>query len=254
MAGRRWRAVVGGIGEVFITIGVVLVLFVVWQLGFVAIVDSNAQIGVVSQLEAQFAAGGEGLPDIPLTSPGGTATDPGGTSGTTGTTGNTGPKVTLEDGKVFAILRVPRLGGPGWARPIYEGVGLPTLAKGLGRYPDTALPGAIGNFAVAGHRAGHGNPLINIDAIRDGDVMVVETRSGYAVYRAQRHTIVPPTSVDVVAAVPQKPGVKPTEAWFTLTSCDPRFSSTNRYIVFAKLERVIPRAEGLPADLLADPR
>ena len=245
MAGRRWRAVVGGIGEVFITIGVVLVLFVVWQLGFVAIVDSNAQRGVVSQLEAQFAAGGEGLPEIPLT-PGGTTTDPGGATNT--------PKVTLEDGKVFAILRVPRLGGPGWARPIYEGVGLPTLAKGLGRYPDTALPGAIGNFAVAGHRAGHGNPLINIDAIREGDVMVVETRSGYAVYRAQRHTIVPPTSVDVVAAVPQKPGVKPTEAWFTLTSCDPRFSSTNRYIVFAKLERVIPRAEGLPADLLADPR
>jgi len=247
VAGRRWRAVVGGIGELFITVGVVLVLFVVWQLGYVAVVDSRAQLGVVAEGEAQFAAGGASLPDIPLQS------DPTATGGAGGTA-STAPKVTLEDGRVFAILRVPRLGGPTWARPIYEGVGLPVLAKGLGRYPNTALPGAIGNFAVAGHRAGHGNPLIDIDAIRNGDVMIVETRAGWVVYRAQRHTIVPPTSVDVVAAVPQKPGVKPTEAWFTLTSCDPRFSSTNRYIVFAKLERVIPRAEGLPADLLADPR
>ena len=56
MAGRRWRAVVGGIGELFITVGVVLVLFVVWQLGYVAVVDSRAlQRGMAESLDGGVA-------------------------------------------------------------------------------------------------------------------------------------------------------------------------------------------------------
>lgn len=66
--------------------------------------------------------------------------------------------------------------------------------------------------------------------------------------RAQRHIIVRPSATDVTAPVPQQPGVEPTQAWLTLTSCDPRFGSTNRYVVFATLERVIARSDGLPAD------
>ena len=93
---------------------------------------------------------------------------------------------------MFAILRIPRLGA-GWAKPVYEGISLDVLAKGLGHYPNTQLPGQVGNIAIAGHRAGHGNPLINIDAIQTGDVLVIETRDAYLVYRAVRHTIVPPT-------------------------------------------------------------
>ena len=133
-------------------------------------------------------------------------------------------------------------------------MGASTLAKGLGHYPDSQLPGQVGNTAIAGHRAGHGNPLIDIDAIKPGDVMVVETRDAYAVYRAERSQIVPPTQVDVIAPVPGQPNATPTTAYLTLTSCDPRFGSTNRFIVHASLERVIPRAEGLPPELLADPR
>ncbi len=174
------------------------------------------------------------------------------------TAGQPGPGTpvgpTLQDGKVFAILRIPRLGGPTWAKPIYEGVDLATLAKGLGRYPGTALPGQLGNFAVAGHRAGHGNPLIDIDAIQAGDTMVVETRDAYAVYRAERHVVVPPRKIDVIASVPERATAQATAAYLTVTSCDPRYASTNRYVVFATLDRVIPRAQGLPANLLADPR
>lgn len=235
-AGRR---VVGIVGELLITAGVLLLLFVVWELGFVAVVDGRAQAGVVEQLEQDFAALTAGP------SPSATPTAPGPPGAPAGPT--------LQDGKVFAILRVPRLGGPTWAKPIYEGVAASTLAKGLGRYPQGALPGQTGNFAVAGHRAGHGNPLTDIDAIRAGDVMVVETRQGYAVYRADRHIIVPPTGVDVLAPVPQRPGAVPTAAYLTLTSCDPRFASTNRYVVVGRLERVVPRGQPLPAELLADP-
>lgn len=230
----RVRATIGVVGELSITLGVLLLLFVVWQLGYVGVVESNNQAGIVSGLEQQFDAphpvdGGSPTTSAPLT-----AAD-------------------LTDGSVFAVLRIPRLGGPTWAKPVLQGVGLDVLAKGLGHYPQTQLPGEVGNVSIAGHRAGHGNPLINIDAIKPGDVMVLETRDGWYVYRAVRSEIVPPTTVEVLAPVPGQPGVTPTQAWFTLTSCDPRYGSTNRYIVFSHLEQTIPRAQGLPEGLLADP-
>ncbi|MGV1007654.1 MAG: class E sortase [Dermatophilaceae bacterium] len=227
----RTRVAVGVTGEVLITVGVLLLLFVVWELGYVAVVDNRAQAGVVGELEQQFSQ--PTLPPDASVSP---------------------DSDQLTDGSVFAILRVPRLGGSTWAKPIYEGVDARTLAKGLGHYPSTQLPGQIGNFAIAGHRAGHGNPLIDIDAIRPGDVMVVETREAYDVYRAERSLIVPPTQLDVIAPVPGQPGVVPTQAYLTVTSCEPRFGSTNRFIVHAVLDHVIARSEGLPAQLLADPR
>ena len=232
----RFRATVGVVGELSITLGVVLLLFVVWQLGFVGVVESHNQAGIVSGLEQQFDAPHPGGSGSPTTSPPAPLTP-----------------ADLADGSVFAILRIPRLGGPTWAKPVLQGVGLDVLAKGLGHYTQTQLPGEVGNVAIAGHRAGHGNPLIDIDAIKPGDVMVLETLDGWYVYRAVRSEIVPPTTVDVLAPVPTQPGATPTQAWFTLTSCDPRYGSTNRYIVFSHLEQTIPRAQGLPGGLLADP-
>lgn len=244
-AGGGWRSVVGVVGELLITAGMVLVLFVVWELGYVAVVTAREQDTVVTALEKEFA---EAIAEQPA--PGAP-----GTPGTPVAPGASGaPAPSLQDGKIFAILRIPRLGGSTWAKPIYEGIGLDILAKGIGHYPSKTPAGGIGNFAIAGHRAGHGNPLIDIDTLRAGDAIVIETREGYVVYRVDRHMIVPPTRIDVVAPVPEKPGATPTEAWLTLTSCDPRYAGKNRYIVFAKLERSIPRSAGLPTDALVDPR
>lgn len=225
----RVRTAVSVVGELLVTAGVVLLLFVVWQLGYVALVDSRAQASAVGDLEQQFS----GAVFAPATGPDATA---------------------LQDGQVFAILRIPRLGGPDWAKPVFEGVSEATLAKGLGRYPTTQLPGQIGNSAIAGHRAGHGNPLIDIDSIQPGDVMVVETRDGYAVYRAERSVIVAPNRMDVIAPVPGRFGEVPTQAYLTLTSCEPRFGSTSRFVVHGRLERFVPRSEGLSPDLLAAPK
>ena len=55
------------------------------------------------------------------------------------------------------------------------------MSEGIGHYPDTHLPGEVGNVGLAGHRAGHGNPLIDIDTIRPGDAIVVETNESYSV-------------------------------------------------------------------------
>ena len=241
------RAVVGTVGELAITAGVLLLLFVVWELGVVGFTTNRAQAATVDTLERQFALPTPTTPSTPSTPSTSSTMDTPTASPTTSAAVPVPPP-----GDAFAILRIPRLGAS-WAKPVYQGVGLDVLAKGIGHYPDTQLPGQVGNAAFAGHRAGHGNPLIDIDTIRPGDAIVVETADTYVIYRADRSEIVPPTDVNVLAPVPDQPGVAPTEAWLTLTSCEPKYGSTNRFIVFAKLDRSVPRAEGLPADVLAAP-
>lgn len=227
---RAVRTVVGVVGELLISAGLVILLYVVWTLFWVGAIEGGKQADVVAAMEQQFSV------VAPSASPSGPPTV------------STVPLT----GQVYAILRIPRL-GTGWAKPVYEGVGLDVLAKGVGHYPTSNQPGEVGNVAIAGHRAGHGNPLIDIDAIRDGDRLIIETREGYFVYRVQRHKIVPPSDWAVIAPVPERPGEKPTERWFTLTSCEPRYGSLNRYIVFSLLEASFTRAQGLPAEYLADP-
>jgi sortase A len=224
------RTTIGVVGELAITAGVVLLLFVVWQLGYVAVTTNRAQAATVESLERQF--GGQ------------TPTPIGPTAAPT--------SAPAPSGNAYAILRIPRLGA-GWAKPVYQGVGADVLAEGIGHYPETQSPGAVGNAGFAGHRAGHGNPLIDIDTLRPGDAIVVETADAYVVYRTVRSEIVPPTDVRVLAPVPEQPGATPTEAWLTLTSCEPKYGSSNRYIVFARLERSVPRDQGPPADALAAP-
>ena len=246
---RAIRSVVGVVGELAITAGVVLLLFVVWQLGVVGITAKRAQAATVDSLERRFAG------TQPTSPPATGATAPAQSVTTAPTPNPTSPATTSQPppaGDAFAILRIPRLGA-GWAKPVYQGVGATVLADGIGHYPDTQLPGAVGNIGLAGHRAGHGNPLIDIDTIRPGDAIVVETTDEYAVYRAVRSEIVPPSDIQVLAPVPEQPAATPTEAWLTLTSCEPKYGSTNRFIVFAKLDRPVPRAEGPPTDALARP-
>lgn len=232
------RRTIGVIGELCLTVGVLLVLFIVWQIGFVGVVDGRRQAEVVQGLEKSFAAA-PASPSAPIGAP-------------TSASGRA-PPPTASAGTAFAVLRIPRLGGPDWAKPVYEGVGVDVLARGLGRYPASQAPGQVGNLAIAGHRSGHGNPLIDIDAIQPGDAMVVETADGYYVYRAVRHEIVEADRSDVIAPVPERPGAKPTERWLTLTTCNPRYGSSQRYIVFARFAERVPRDTGLPASALADP-
>ena len=253
---RAARAVVGVVGELAITAGAVLLLFVVWQLGIVGITANRAQAATVDSLERQFA-GSQPTPS-PTTSSAAPTPAPTATGRTATSAPSPNPTSTATtppqppSGDAFAILRIPRLGA-GWAKPVYQGVGANALAEGIGHYPDTQLPGEVGNVGLAGHRAGHGNPLIDIDTIRPGDAIVVETTEAYSVYRAVRSEIVPPTDVEVLAPVPEQRGAAPTEAWLTLTSCEPKYGSTNRFILFAKLDRTVPRDQGPPADALATP-
>ena len=236
------RRAVGVTGELLLTAGLLVLLFVVWQIGVMGVVDGRRQADLVGGIERGFATARPGSPAS------GQDTRP------TDRPPAEGSLADLDPGAPFGVLRVPRLGGSDWARPVLQGVGLDVLARGLGHYAGTALPGQVGNLAIAGHRSGHGNPLIDIDAVQPGDAVVLETRAGWYVYRAVRHDVVAPDRSDVVAPVPERPGVRPTERWLTLTTCSPRYGSTSRYVVFARFETLVPRAAGRPDAVLADPR
>ena len=227
------RRTTGVLGELMITAGVLNLLFVGWQLWWTDVSANAAQAGTVRVLERDFDA-----------------TVSTGARPVTPTTVE--PRAHLTDvplGRAFAIVRVPRW-GKDYARPVLEGTGRDTLSEGVGHYPGTAMPGAVGNFAVAGHRTTYGRPFHDIDTLRTGDAIIVETRSSYLVYSVQRHVIVTPEHVEVVAPVPQHVGERPTQRWMTLTACHPEFSASHRYVVFARMVRAIPRSEGLPTSYL----
>jgi len=120
-------------------------------------------------------------------------------------------------------------------RVIVEGVQLSDLARGPGHYLDSAMPGQVGNFAVAGHRATHGNGFMQLNTLRAGDAVVVETRTTWFTYRVTTSELVLPTQVSVVDPVPDQPGATPTQKLLTLTTCDPWYSATHRLIVHGVL-------------------
>jgi sortase A len=205
---------------------VTLALVVVWQLWWTNVAADSAQRGAVSRLAREFAHPRTGSPAIsPAPLPGVTA---------------------------YAILRVPRFGA-GYAKPVLEGTGSGVLDEGVGHYLGTAEPGGLGNVALAGHRTTHGRPFADIDRLRAGDVVVVETRTAFDVYVVRRHEIVPPTDTAVIAPTPDRPGAPATGHWLTMTACHPKFSAAQRYVVFAELVHAYPHALGLPAGTLTPP-
>lgn len=218
------RAAARGLGELLITAGLVLLLFVAYQLVWTNVEAERAQGQVADQIREAW--------ERPT---GRTPADPGGTAS---------PEAT-DFGEGFAFLRIPRLGEK-YSVPVVEGVGLDVLSRGVGHYPDTVRPGQVGNFAVAGHRATNGEPFAYLDRLRPGDAVVAETRDAWFTYVVDSTRIVRPTDTWVIDPVPGKPDAEPTERLLTLTTCNPRWSSTERLIVFGHLEERRPKDEGPP--------
>ncbi len=122
--------------------------------------------------------------------------------------------------------------------------------RGIGHYAKTQQVGEVGNFAMAGHRTTYGKPFNQIDKLKDGDVILVETKKTYYVYRVSSHQIVPPTQVSVLLPVPDKPDAEAELATLTMTSCHPEFSSRERFVVHAELDETYPHDPGVPAEVL----
>lgn len=132
-------------------------------------------------------------------------------------------------GNVLARITVPTL-GQHWY--VVEGVNPADIVTAPGHYPGTALPGQRGNFAVAGHR--EVGLFWDLDRIRQGDEITVQTRQRTFTYVVTRNFITSPQSWPEVSATP--PGFQPGSRVLTLTTCDPKWDNYHRLVVHAVLE------------------
>ncbi len=152
---------------------------------------------------------------------------------------------------IFGRIYVPKL-GDGYSRLVAEGVRWhPVLNEiGIGHYPNTQLPGEVGNFAVAAHRGGFGGAFKNIHRLIAGDHVYVETNDGWYSYVYRQTKIVKPKDVDVIAPVPRElAGAEVGGRYLTLTSCNPIFVNTTRIIVWFELESTGTLKQGPPRAL-----
>jgi sortase A len=203
------------LGELMITAGLLLLLFSAYEVWGKAAIVAGHQAELDSQLNREWST-------PPPTS---------------------APPSDLPGGSI-ARLYIPRL-GKHWV--VVEGVRQIDIRYAPGHYPSSAQAGQIGNFSVAGHRS----PAIfwDLDKMRAGDVVVVETRTTFYIYKVTSTEIVKPTAVEVVAPVPDQPGVKPTVAMLTLTTCNPKWDNYQRLIVHGQLDRSQDRGAGQPVEL-----
>jgi sortase A len=221
----RVAAALRGIGQTLITAGLVILLFVVYELYFTGLETAREQTALADEIEELWGRGGGAY---------------------------SGPEDTFNEiplGSGLAVLRIPRF-GEDWAKVVVEGVEVDDLKRGPGHYPKTALPGQVGNFVVSGHRTTYGAPFNQVDELREGDAIVVETRDRWYTYRVTTQEIVPPTAIEVTYPVPKQRDAKPTIARITLTSCHPKYSARQRIIVYGHLDATDDKAPGFTPDAL----
>jgi sortase (surface protein transpeptidase) len=220
--GSAWQAIARGAGELLVTTGVVLLLFVVYEIYVTDLLTGRQQDQLAEQIRDQW----QDAPRTPIAE-----------------------QLAPEVGGPLAVLHVPRL-GEDWSRVVLEGTSEDELSQGPGHYVGTALPGQVGNLALAGHRVGKGSPFLDVDRLLPGDAIVVETADAWFTYRVlgdpetgsytadpsgvPGQQIVTPRDVSVIAPTPG--GADATGAYLTLTTCHPKYSARQRLIVHAALD------------------
>jgi sortase A len=211
-AGDVVRAIVGGFGEVLMTLGALLLLMVVYQLFWTNVVSAQA----IASGRDDILQGWRDSAPAPAPSP--------------------TPMAEPAVGTGFGLLYIPRMKPKVWGLPIVQGTTKDELARGAGHYVGTAMPGGIGNFAIAAHRSTHDEPFANIDALKVGDKVYVRTRDWWFTYTLVKdNPNLTPTDVWVVDPVPGHPGATPNQALITLTTCTPRYGSTGRWAWWGSL-------------------
>jgi sortase A len=214
------------VGELFITFGVVMLLFVTYQLWWTNVRAGMQADGATNSLQDGWKKGGAK------------------------------PKAAgvFEPGQGFAIMHIPKLDVK---VPVAEGIDKhKVLDRGMvGHYADGKLKTAMpsdrqGNFSVAGHRNTHGEPFRYVNRLVKGDKIVVETQDAFYTY--EMTSMLPqtsPSNVGVIQPVPPGSGFTAPGRYITLTTCTPEFTSTYRLIVWGKMVDERPRSKGMPPAL-----
>lgn len=240
---RRRVSVVGVIGELLITVGVVALLFVTWQMWIGDMIIGAQKQAEASALSQQWAQERESAPPA--------APEP--TPSETDDPAVVPVREAPDHGTDFGIMYVPRF-GENWQFTITAGVTRPDiLDQGhIGHYPDTAMPGEVGNTVYAAHRWTSGQPFDPIDKLVVGDAIVIETPDGWYTYRFRTLEYVQASQVDVLLPVPQQADVSTDGQYLTLTSCAPKLNMLERIIAYAVFEDFTPGAVGPPASLTGE--
>lgn len=210
---------VGNLGRMFITLGLLMFAFVGYQLWGTGIKTAQAQ----DDLQQRFIELLEGASTSTTAVP--DTTVPGDI--VTSTTVPTAPATPIELGAPVARLRIERIG---LDYTVVEGVRVADLQRGPGHFPETPLPGQYGNAAIAGHRTTYGAPFGELDKVQPGDLIEVGTLAGTYNYRVTGSVIVNPGAYSSVI-----PTVDFNRATLVLSTCTPKYSARQRLIVQAEL-------------------
>lgn len=206
----RIAAAISVFGELLITAGLVLGLFVVYSLWWTNVLADREATKQGNQVRDGWTEGrgGPGALDV-------------------------------KDG--IGFLHVPAM--KNGEVLVKKGTEPKSLNDGLAGYYTDPVKSALpqdkrGNFSLAAHRDGHGAKFHNIHKLKIGDAIVFETKDTWYVYKVFKD--LPKTSkynVDVLRPVPKESGKKKPGRYLTLTTCTPVYTSDYRYIVWAELER-----------------
>lgn len=202
--------VLGAIGRVCIAAGVLILLFVAYQLWGTGLREAQAQRALEDEFEERLE----------------TVLDWAGTGGSGDTTTTTAPPPPPEvaEGDAVARIRIPDIGVD---KIVVEGVSLEDLKRGPGHFPSSPLPGQPGNAAIAGHRTTYGAPFHRLDELDHGDEIEVTTLQGTFRYEVREQLIVAPDQVEVLDDFG--------DDRLTLVACHPKYSARQRIVVVAAL-------------------
>lgn len=213
------------IGELLITFGAILLLYVFWQIAINDPVVGSRQQDQSAQYSSSEKPKAKDFVNI---------------------------QKNLKQGAVFAKIYVPRF-EKNYERLIGQG----TLQKvtlnpiGVGHYISTEWPGEQGNFAVAAHRTSHGAPFSKIDTLKIGDKVWIETNDLWFTYEYRQTEIVDPSDLSVLTDTPNGlNNVKAGGSYMTMTSCHPKWSNKQRIVVWLELVNTQSKTLGIPTDLI----
>ena len=234
------RQVLGAVGRTLVTVGLLLLLFVAYQLWGTGLYTAQAQSDLQDQFHEQQRAAATSTTTT-TTSP--TTTTTPGSDDPVVSPPTLAPFAAPPEGDVVGRILIPKIGIDKW---VVEGVNVDDLRKGPGHYPTTQMPGHEGNSAIAGHRTTYDHPFGDLDQLAVGDEVRVVTLQGDFHYKVTEQRVVDPSEVSVLDPTPDpaRPGHQ--LATLTLTTCNPKYSAEQRLIIKAQLQLPAGQTAPLP--------
>jgi LPXTG-site transpeptidase (sortase) family protein len=221
----RIAATISVLGEILITVGVILALFVVYSLWWTNVLADRHEKKAADKVRKEWAS----APAAPGA---------------------------LNTGDGIGFLHVPAM-GRNFDLLVKKGTSTDVLNEGVAGYYTDPTPSALpwaktGNFTLAAHRDGHGAKFHNINKIHDGDAVVFESKDTWYIYKVYK--ILDQTSkynVAVTDQIPKESGKTTPGRYITLTTCTPVYTSRYRYVVWGELVRTqkVDAARTLPVEL-----